>query len=623
MASTDSKLTKLNFLPGFHKESTQYAEEGKWFEGNRIRFREGKPENIRGYTKHNTTSIEGVARDILTWSDNDTRKHIIVGTNKEVVVEKDAVLYDVTPIVSVVSASDIFSTTNGSIEVVTSITNHGRSAGDKFIVEGADAVGGITLVTLAPYTVTSVTDINTFTFNANTTATGTATGGGTAVSVAYLLENELSDSIQGLGYGADIYNAGTSTTGVRAWNDAATASGITFQGSQWSFDNWGEDVLGLRRGGNIYYYDADVSISPERMRPVTSSTNAPHVTATSAPTQSNFILVSPNDRHAICFATNEFGTGDFNSMLVRWSDQEDFTNWTPAINTTSGETALADGTEIIGAVRTRCAILIWTDNALYSMSYIGGRFVFSFNQLGTNCGLIAPHAAIDYDGVSYWMGDNNFYGYDGRVQNLPCTVRRHLFEDFNNTNKDKVYAGINSEFKEIIWLYPKANSTEPNAYIIYNTEEKTWVFGDSFYTTFKDRTVYENTITTGKVSATADTFLWDNEPEDVYTGDGTALSSFLESSSFDVGDGDNLMFLNRIIPDYKFDSGQDIEVFVKVKEFPSDNFKIKGPFTINANTKKVDFRARGRQASVRVSATNDGGWRWGSVRMALQPDGKR
>ena len=623
MASTDSKLTKLNFLPGFHKESTQYAEEGKWFEGNRVRFREGKPENIRGYTKHNAENIEGIARDILTWSDNDTRKHIIVGTNKEVVVEKDAVLYDVTPIVSVVSASDIFSTTNGSIEVVTSITNHGRSAGDKFIVEGADAVGGITLVTLTPYTVTSVTDINTFTFNANTTATGTATGGGTAVSVAYLLENELSDSIQGLGYGADVYNAGTSTTGVRAWNDAATASGITFQGSQWSFDNWGEDVLGLRRGGNIFYYDADVSISPERMKPVTSATNAPHVTATSAPTQSNFILVSPNDRHAICFATNEFGTGDFNSMLVRWSDQEDFTNWTPAINTTSGETALADGTEIIGAVRTRSAILIWTDNALYSMSYIGGRFVFSFNQLGTNCGLIAPHAAIDYDGVSYWMGDNNFYGYDGRVQNLPCTVRRHLFEDFNNTNKDKVYAGINSEFKEIIWLYPKANSTEPNAYIIYNIEEKTWVFGDSFYTTFKDRTVYENTITTGKVSATADTFLWDNEPEDVYTGDGTALSSFLESSSFDVGDGDDLMFLNRIIPDYKFDSGQDIEVYVKVKEFPSDNFKIKGPFTINANTKKVDFRARGRQASVRVSATNDGGWRWGSVRMALQPDGKR
>ena len=623
MASTDSKLTKLNFLPGFHKESTQYAEEGKWFEGNRVRFREGKPENLRGYAKHNSSSFEGIARDILTWTDNDTRKHIIFGTNKEVKVERDTVFYDVTPIVTVVSAQNIFTTDSGSTEIVTSITNHGRTAGDKIIVEGATAVGGITLVTTTPYSVTSVTNINKFTFNAGTTATGTATGGGTAVSVAYLLNNELSDSIQGLGYGAGVYNAGTTTTGIRAWNEASSVSNITFQGSQWSFDNWGEDVLGLRRGGNIYYYDTDVSIIPARLRPITSATQAPHVNATSAPSKSNFLLVSPNDRHAICFATNEFGTGEFNSMLVRWSDQEDFTNWTPASNTTSGENTLADGTEIIGAVRTRSAILIWTDNALYSMAFIGGRFVFSFNQLGTNCGLIAPHAAIDYDGISYWMGDNNFYAYDGRVNNLPCTVRRHLFEDFNNTNKDKVYAGINSEFKEIIWLYPKGNSTEPNAYVIYNPEEKTWVFGDSFYTTFKDRTVFSNTIATGNVSATTDSFVWDNEPENTYTGDGTALSSFLESSSFDVGDGDELMYINRIIPDYKFDSNESVEIFVKVKEFPTDAYKIKGPFTINASTKKIDFRARGRQASVRVSSTSNGSWKWGSVRMAMQPDGKR
>ena len=623
MASTDSKLTKLKFLPGFHKESTQYAEEGKWFEGNRVRFREGKPENLRGYIKHNSETINGIARDLLTWSDNDTRKHIIFGTNKEVKVEKDSVCYDVTPIVTVVSAQNIFTTDSGSTEIVTSITNHGRTAGDRIIVEGGAAVGGITLVTTTPYTVTSVTNINKFTFNANATATGTATGGGTAVSVAFLLDNELSDSIQGLGWAAGVYNAGASTTNIRAWNEPSSVSDIIFQGSQWSFDNWGEDVLGVRRGGNIYYYDTDVSITPQRMRPITSATNAPHLTATSAPSKSNFLLVSPNDRHAICFATNEFGTGEFNSMLVRWSDQEDFTNWTPASDTTAGENTLADGTEIIGAVRTRSAILIWTDNALYSMTFIGGRFVFSFTQLGTNCGLIAPHAAIDYDGVAYWMGDNNFYAYDGRVNNLPCTIRRHLFEDFNNTNKDKVYAGINSEFKEIIWLYPKGNSTEPNAYVIHNPEEKTWGFGDSFYTTFKDRTVFENTIATGRVSATADTFLWDNEPENIYTGDGTALSSFIESSSFDVGEGDNTMFLNRIIPDYKFDTGEEVEIFVKVKEFPTDTFTIKGPFTINSGTKKVDFRARGRQASVRVSSTSEGSWKWGSVRLALQPDGKR
>ena len=630
MASTDSKLNKLNFLPGFHKESTQYAEEGKWFECNRVRFREGKPENLRGYAKHNSNSFEGIARDILTWTDNDTRKHIIFGTNKEVKVEKDTVFYDVTPIVTVVEDSNIFSTTSGSKVVGVSITNHGREEGDKIIVEGATSVGGNinlkieTSLGTGIYAVASPVSINGFKINAVTVADATsAEAGGTTVSVAFLLNNELSDSIQGLGYGAGVYNAGTTTTGIRAWNEASSVSNITFQGTQWSFDNWTEDVLALRRGGNIYYYDTDADTTPQRMKPITSSTNAPHVTATSAPSKSNFLLVSPNDQHAICFGTNEFSGAAFNPMLVRWSDQEDFTNWTPSPSTTSGEVPLADGTEIIGAARTRSAILIWTDNAIFSMTFVGGRFVFSFNQLGTNCGLIAPHAAIDYDGVAYWMGDNNFYAYDGRVNNLPCTIRRHLFEDFNTTNKDKVYAGINSEFKEIIWLYPKGSSTEPNAYVIYNPEEKTWVFGDSFYTTFKDRTVFNNTIATGNVSATADSFLWDNEPEDIYTGDGTALSSFLESSSFDVGDGDELMYINRIIPDYKFDSNESVEIFVKVKEYPTDSYKIKGPFTINANTKKIDFRARGRQASVRVSGTNSGSWKWGSVRMAMQGDGKR
>ena len=145
------------------------------------------------------------------------------------------------------------------------------------------------------------------------------------------------------------------------------------------------------------------------MKPITSSTNAPLITATNAPSQSNFLIVSPNDRHAICYATNEFGTGDFNSMLVRWSDQENFQNWTPATSTTSGETILADGTEIVGAVRSRNAIHIWTDNAMYTQQFVGPPFIFNFQQVGTNCGLIGPHAAIDYDGVSYWMGDNNFY----------------------------------------------------------------------------------------------------------------------------------------------------------------------------------------------------------------------
>ena len=622
MSSTDSKLQSLSFIPGFHRETTQYAEEGKWYNGNRVRFREGKPENIRGYSKHNATALEGQIRDVLAWSDNDTRKMIIAGSNKQVYIERDNFIYDVTPITSIVSAQDIFTTANGSIEIVTSITNHGRTAGDRIIVEGAADVGGVTLPRLLPYTVTSVTNLNKFTFNGPTTATGTATGGGTAVSVAYILDNELSDSIQGLGYGADVFNAGASVTSEREWSDPAETSSITFQGSQWKFDNWGEDVIGLRRGGNLYYFNTDASITPSRMLPVTSSTNATHVTATSAPSKSNFLVVSPNDRHAICFATNEF-SGSFNPMLVRWSDQEDFSNWTPSIATTSGETILTDGTEIIGAARSRNNISIWTDNAMYTMQYVGPPYIFNFTQVGTNCGLISPHAAIDYDGISYWMSDNNFYAFDGRINNLPCTIRRYLYGNFNNTNKDKVYAGINSEFKEIIWLYPKANSTEPNAYVIYNVEEKTWVYGDSFYSTYNDRTVFSNTLTTGNAVNTDAPYLYDNEPTGVYTGDGVALSSFLESSKFDLGEGDDIMYMDKIIPDYAIDVGNSIEIYIQTNAYPNGPITTKGPFIIQSSTEKVNFRARGRQVSVIVSGTNDGSWRWGEVRLSTQKDGRR
>jgi hypothetical protein len=624
-----TRYAKLNFIPGFHRESTQYAEEGKWYDGNRVRFREGKPENLRGYQKHNSEQLNGIPREVLQWADNDTRKHLILGTNKQVYVEKDAALYDVTPIVSAVSASDVFSTNAGSTTVSVNITNHGVASGDRIIIEAATTIGGNIVLTSSTaggpiFAVVTAPDINNFTITSNVTAASTsATAGGTAVSVAFLLENQLSDSIQGLGYGASTFQAGVSITGQRAWNDEASESGFTFRGAQWTFDNWGEDVIGLRRGGNIYYFDVDVSTTPERMKPVTSSTAAPHITATDAPSQSNFLIVSPNDRHVICYATNEYGTGTFNSMLVRWSDQEDFTNWQPSINTTSGETILADGTEIVGATRSRNSIHIWTDNAMYTQQFVGPPFIFNFQQTGTKCGLIAPHAAVDYDGISYWMGDNNFYAFDGRVRNLPCTVRRYLYDDFNMTNKDKVYAGVNSEFKEIIWLYPKGNSTEPNAYVIYNVEERTWVYGDSFFTTFRDRKIYDNTITTGAVSATAGQYLWDNEPDGIYTGDGKSLSSFIESAKLDIDDGDNMMFMNRIIPDYSLDAGNSVEVYVKTNEYPASPDIVKGPYQIFDTTKKINFRARGRQASVRVSGTNNGSWRWGSMRVALQPDGER
>jgi len=617
MASTDAQLVKINFAPGFHRESTQYSEEGKWFDGNRVRFREGKPENIRGYEKFSTTVLNGTPRDVLLWSDNNSRPYQAIGTNEQLYVVQNETFYDVSPITSIVSVANNFQTYTNSTLVRVSTNNHPAAVNDRVEFIGVSTLGG-NLDINDVYTIVSVSGINDFYIDAGTTASSASADQGTAGSINFLMNVENTDDIQGLGYGAGVYNAGVSVSGARAWNDPANQSAITFLANQWSLDTWGEDLLALRRGSKLYYMDTDLSVVPLRS-----------VIVSAAPSANTF-LVSPNDRHVVCYGTKEFAASanaPLNNMLVRWSDQEDFTNWTPSITSTSGEVILADGARIIGANRSRNAINIWTDKAMYTQQFVGPPFIFSFTQVGSNCGLIGPHATVNIDGISYWMGNNNFFAYDGRVRTMPCTIRRKLFEDFNMTNKEKVYAALNSEFKEIIWLYPLADSSEPNAYVIYNYEEQTWVYGklfeDGIITTFNDRTVYDSTITTGKVSASDDFYVYNNEPDGIYTGDGEALTSFIESATFDLQEGKQLMFIDKIIPDYTFDAGEEITFNIKVKDYPTGTETTKGPFTISQNTQRINMRARGREATVRLSATNEGAWRWGAVRMSMQPDGER
>jgi len=615
MASTDTKFYPLNFLPGFHRESTKYSEEGKWYDGNRVRFREGKPENIRGYQKFSNDVISGIPRDLITWADNDTRKYNAFGTNTQLYVTQNDIRYDVTPITTAVSVANNFDTTLNSTNVRVSVSfSHGRATDDRVIFEGVDAFSGTSVNGLR--VITSVSGTGVFYVSAANSATSTASNvGGTNGTISFLLKNQESDAIQGLGYGAGVYNAGAvSITGVRAWNEEAASSNITFQSAQWTLDTFGEDLLAQRRGGGLYVVDIDASVVPVR------------AVATSAPIGNTF-TVSPNDRHIVCYGTQTSAQDTISPMYIRWSDQNNYNEWTPSATNTAGDVFLTEGSRIVGVHRSRNAINIWTDRAMYVQEFVGTPFIFRFTQTGSNCGLIAPHAAQDVDGVSYWMGDNNFYMYDGRVQTMECPIRRHLFDSFNMTNKDKVYAGINSEFKEIIWLYPLEGSSEPNGYIIYNYQEQTWVYGklfeDGIVTTFADRNVFDSTLTTGYVSAADNVYLFDNEPSGVYTGDDQPLSSFLESSTFDLEEGKQLMFADKIIPDYSFSTGENIEFYITTRDYPAGQDVEKGPFIIDQNTNKVNFRARGRQATVKVSATNSGFWRWGSLRIAMQPDGER
>ena len=617
MASSDTQLFLIDFIPGFHRESTRYAEQGKWFDGNRVRFRDKKPENLRGYNQFTNDTVNGYARDLITWSDNNTRKYQGYGTNNQLYVTQNETQYDVTPATTVVSVSNNFYTTSGSTAVKVSITNHNVSASDRVVFSGVDAFQGTSVN--GTKAATSVSGANAFYVSANATATGTASNvGGTNGTISILIPNQESNNIQGLGYGAGVYNAGVSIPGARAWNEPATESDIVFLAAMWTLDNWGEDMLALRRGDKLAYFETDASTVPVRASVVDSSPLG------------NYVLVTPNDRHTVFYGSQPAGTSagaPINPMTVRWADQNNFRDWSPTALNTSGEVLLTEGSTLIGAIRSRNAINLWTDQAMYTQTFVGPPFIFNFTQVGSNCGMIGPHACVDVDGVSYWMGDNNFYMYDGRVRTMDCTVRRYLFNDFNMTQKEKVYAGINSEFKEIVWLYPMAGSEEPNGYVIYNYEENTWVYGklfaDGVVTVYQDRNTYDNTITIGQVSATDGMYVYNNEPNNIYTGNDKNLSSFLESAQFEINKGNDLMFVDRIIPDYTFTNNETIEFFISTREYPNSTPREKGPYVIGADTNKVNLRVRGRESTVRVSATGNGGWRWGSVRLSMQPDGER
>jgi hypothetical protein len=722
-----TQLAKFDFQQGFNRETTQYAEGQRWYDGNYVRFRAGRPQNMRGYETRTDITFDGSARALLTWTDTDVVARAIFGTPDKLYEHNGDQIYDITPIQSAVTLANCFGTSSGETRVCCSDAAHGRAVGDYVYFTSTATFNNVSLSGNV-YPITSITSGAVFTISVTDAANATASDTGSA-TFNYYIPTGSSVAAAGVGYTAAKYNAADptsvgiskiSTTGsntlvtvscaaahngvandtvifipssiaahpvtvggnliltqssvgsvnvggpeftivsingtqiivsvntaasstenatsnlkttariypqvagsiaapYRAYDEpaSASASGLVIKLAQWSFDNWGEDVIANRSGSNIFYFDSDASVTPERATSVTTS-----------PVSVNSIVISPNDRHLIALGANAYSptatvSGAFNPMLVRWADQDDRTNWVPSVSSTAGEVVLTDGTEIIGGLRARNAINIWTDNSLWLMSFAGPPFTFRFEQKGTNCGLIGPHAGVDYNGVTYWMGYNNFYRFTGQVEVLPCTVRRYIFNDINSSYYSKVYAGINSEFREIIWLYCSGTETECDKYVIFNPEENYWVYGEMIFTTFADKQAFGNTITTG-VTASGNN-IYNNEPVSVFTANGSTITSYVESGDFDIDDGNALMFMDKVIPDFDL-SGGKIKMEITTKKYPEqpDVDAIKKEFDIYNTTQKVDFRSRGRQAKVRVSCgSNNASWRWGSIRLGLQGDGGR
>jgi len=436
----------------------------------------------------------------------------------------------------------------------------------------------------------------------------------------------------------------TDASNFFSWNAAASGDIITAPGL-WSLDNFGNKLIATINGGESFEWDSNPTTA--------NSTRATIISG--APTASAFSLVSTPDRHLIFFGTETtIGTKSTQDpMFIRFSSQEDINTYTPSATNTAGTQRLADGSKIVGAIRGRDAIYVWTDTALFTMRFVGPPFTFSFQQVGTNCGLLGQNAAVEVDGTAYWMSENGFFRYAGRLESLPCLVEDHVFDDINTIPKQHINAGLNNLFGEVMWFYPSANSGTVNKMVAYNyldstTQRPVWTSGTLARSAWQDSAVFGKPHATdynssGTTFINDDNYVYGNSDgvstyyehetglNQVKEGAITAITANIESGDFDIGqqglpgDGEFMMKIRRVIPDFIAQTG-DARVTLNLRDFPNDAqvSSSLGPFTMNSNTKKVDTRARARSISLKIDNTSTNQfWRVGTFRIDYQPDGRR
>ena len=619
-------LTKLQIAPGIDKQNTEYGAEGKWVDCDNVRFRYGLPEKIGGWEKVTSDALVGATRAILTYSALNGVKYAIYGTNKKLYAYSENSYGDITPTRATGTGNITqFTTTNTSTTVTVTDSSHGALIGDFVTIASVGgAVNGIAAANLqGEFEILTVPNANTYTIEAKAAATSTGNASVTA-NATYQVNTGAAVSLFGYGWGAGTWSTST-------WNTSREgltgAEGVLLQSAKWALDNWGEDVLALQFDGGLFYWDTSSGLSSN----LASTTNV-----SGAPTKSRFMLVSGDDRHVICFGTETTiaDTSTQDNMFLRWSSQETTNDWTPTATNTAGSFRLTDGNQINTAVRSRGAVMIWTDTALYQMQFIGAPLTFGFKQIGSNCGAVGINAAVDVSGTSFWMSDDSFFLYDGAVKKIPCTVQDHVFDNINPNAKQDVFCAANSDFNEVMWFYPSANSTQIDRMVAYNYAENLWYVGTLARTSWADSGVYDNpyaaefeaTDTTATISTITGlkagrTFVYIHETGS--NDDGAAMANHIESGDIDIADGDNFMSVSRFIPDFKNQTGT-VDVTLKTRPYPTGTQTSHGSFDVTTSTTKVDTRIRGRQVAVRVSSDAvDDKWRYGTMRLDIKPDGMR
>ena len=619
-------ISKINFRPGVVREGTSYSNEGGWFDVNKVRFNAGLPQKIGGWVKDNTNTFLGTCRALLAWVDLAGTKYLGLGTHLKYYVELGTGYHDITPIRSTTSAGDVtFSATNGSSSITVADTAHGAVKNDFVTFSGASSLGGnITANVLnQEYQIVSITDANSYVITAKDTSGTTVTAnssdsgnGGSSVVGAYQINVGLDVFISSTGWGSGAWGAG-------AYGESTVLS-ISNQLRLWTHDHFGEDLLINVRAGGLYYWDESGGVSN---RAVELSSLSGSILA---PTVGLQVLVSETDRHVIVLGSDPISgssrTGVVDPMLVAFSDQENLLDFEPLLSNTAGDLRLSEGSTIIGAVKARQEILIWTDTALYSMQFIGPPFTFGLNLINNASGLISPNGAVVAPSGVFWMGYDNFYIYNGSVQKVPCSVLSYVFDDMNSTQTHKFFAFTNTEFDEVGWFYCSSDSSEIDRYVVFDYADKVWTYGQI------SRTAWLDTGVKNYPRAVSNNYLYRHEFG--YNDDGSPMTDvFIESSDFDIGDGDTFSFIRKIIPDVRFlnnSTDGQVNIVLKTRNFPGESLNTSSTNAVGSSTTQSHVRARGRQAVVRLEsddddtdANNDVGWRLGLLRMDIQNDGRR
>ena len=646
-------LIDFKVLPGIDKQNTDSGAEFRWIDCDNVRFRYGLPEKVGGWSSLVTDTIVGVARRQFAFVDLDGNRYVAIGTDKFLLLYFEGQLYDITPVKATLSGATIATTSGSAICSITKST-HGLVAGDIVQLNNVTLPGGTGFSNSdfedKNFQVTSVTSSSVFTITQSSNASGTVSTGGSLELIPY---EPVGPRAQSYGYGW-----GTDTWGTGAWGEASSANDVTLEPGLWSLSNFGQVLVATIANGKTFTWNAGAATPLE----VRASTATSGFTTTNNPTATRVTLVSPTTRHLIHLGTETtIGSASTqDDMFIRFSDQEDINDYVATAINSAGSQRLQDGTKIVGALKAKETILVWTDNALYTMKFIGAPFTFGFEQVGTNCGLIGKNAAVEIDGSAFWLSPNGFFMFDGTVKSLPCSVEDFVFDNFDTTKGQQVSAGINNLYTEVVWYYPSAGSEYNDKYVVYNYGEQmrggVWYIGTEARTTWIDATIYPTPFATKYDSTATGTFpvivgesglgqttLFEHEVgTDQVNPDGTTttVTSFVKSYDFDLQQrqrnaqgrpsgpaiaGEVFLAMRRFVPDFKTLQG-NAKVTLGVKRYPqqSETTTTLSPFTITSSTDKKDTRARGRFVNVKIE--NDSvseSWRFGTFKIDVQPDGRR